>query len=63
MIPVIGLLLCFTSESLTKRQRLFHTDREVLILGNLCRENAYKHISSGDFVEKFQQRSLLIIDY
>lgn len=42
MISVIGLLLCFTSESLTKRQRLLHTDREVLIAGNLCIESVYE---------------------
>lgn len=42
MISVIGLLLCFTSENLTKKQRLFHTDRVVVIIGNLCIENIYE---------------------
>lgn len=41
MISVIGLLLCFTSENLTKKQG---TDRVVVIIGNLGIENIYEKV-------------------
>lgn len=42
MISVIGLLLCFTSENLTKKQRLLHIDGMVVILENLCIQTIYE---------------------
>lgn len=59
MISVIGLLLCFTSENLTKKRRLFHPDRVVVIIGGLCMETIRRKHISGDFVERFQQREFL----
>lgn len=44
MISVIGLLLFFTNENLTKKQKLFHTDRAGVIIGNWCTENNYEKV-------------------
>lgn len=60
MISVIGLLLCFTSENLTKKQRLFHTDSAVVIIqGAGAWKTLMRKYLSGDVVERFQQRELL----
>ena len=42
MISEIGLLLFFTNENLTKKQKPFHTDRVGVIVGYWCTENNYE---------------------
>jgi hypothetical protein len=42
MISVIGLLLCFIREKLTKKQSLFHTDKVVVVMRNISIENIYE---------------------
>lgn len=57
MISVIGLLLCFIRENLTKKQRQLHSSRLVVTPRNVYPEEVSEKHRSGDLVLKFQQKA------